>query len=353
MICSFQDIFGKNLLLKSATTFNYVDTSLSSIYLSKMKKSMELAIKKYDSISLLYDSFTKSTLYLNKNLVERRKGAAIFILEKMGDGIVSKNIKVDSIGLASAILNFQKRHQIKEDGLFNEKNISLILKDLDRTKIKLKNSLLRLKRLELPNETMVFINIPDYNLKYIDEAGVELLSCPVIVGKPSWPSKTMISAIDEVVFCPYWNIPNGILSKEIMPLVRKQKNYLQKHNMEWKNGRLRQKPGKSNALGFIKFIFPNPYHIYLHDTPNRNLFLKQKRAFSHGCIRLYCVNELAKMLLKQDESWILNRASSCDKGEESRVKLKVKMRIVIVYTTAWVNSRGQVEIRDDIYNKDK
>jgi murein L,D-transpeptidase YcbB/YkuD len=271
----------------------------------------------------------------------------------MGDGIVYKNNKVDSMGLASAISSFQKRHQMKEDGLFNDKNISLILKDLDRTKIKLKNSLLRLKRLELPNETMVFINIPDYNLKYIDEAGVELLSCPVIVGKPSWPSKTMISAIDEVVFCPYWNIPNGILSKEIMPLVRKQKNYLQKHNMEWKNGRLRQKPGKSNALGFIKFIFPNPYHIYLHDTPNRNLFLKQKRAFSHGCIRLYCVNELAKMLLKQDESWILNRASSCDKGEESRVKLKVKMRIVIVYTTAWVNSRGQVEIRDDIYNKDK
>ena len=344
---------GEIVLLKYDDNNKVTDTSMPSTYLSKMKRSMEFAIEKYDSISVLIDSFNRVLPHGNKNIVDNRKKTSIFILEKMGDGIVFVKNKVDSVALSVAISNFQRRHQLKIDGLFNAKNISLILKDVDQTKIKLKQSLLRLSRLNLPNNTTIFINIPDYQLRVVDHLGASILICPVIVGKPTWPSKTLVSSIDEIVFCPFWNVPDRILKKEILPLISKQKNYLLKHDMEWKNGKLRQRPGKTNALGMIKFVFPNPYHIYLHDTPNKNLFLKNKRAFSHGCIRLFCVNELAKMLLKQDDAWISKRTGNCDDGVESRIKLSNKMPIVIVYVTAWVNEKGFVEVRDDIYSMDK
>ena len=109
--------------------------------------------------------------------------------------------------------------------------------------------------------------------------------------------------MENIVFNPYWNVPDKILEKEILPLVAKNKNYLADNHMEWYDGRLRQKPGEDNALGEIKFLFPNPFDIYLHDTPAKGLFQEERRAFSHGCIRIAEPHRLALYLLRDKKGW--------------------------------------------------
>jgi murein L,D-transpeptidase YcbB/YkuD len=123
--------------------------------------------------------------------------------------------------------------------------------------------------------------------------------------------------------------------------------------MEWKDGKLRQKPGNKNALGLIKFTFDNPYHIYLHDTPNKTLFKKNRRSLSHGCMRLSCVDDLAMRLLKQNADWVALKKMTCESGKESILKVELETQIVVVYLTSWVDDSGLVQVRDDVYGWDK
>jgi murein L,D-transpeptidase YcbB/YkuD len=228
-----------------------------------------------------------------------------------------------------------------------------ILSDVSLTQKSLKNSIRRLESIQFSTGGMVWVNIPEFYLSYFDSIGTLHLKCPVIVGKPSWPTMPLQSKIKEIKFCPYWNVPNSILNKEILPIIRKNPAYLNANQMEWEDGKLRQRPGSKNALGFIKFSFDNPYHIYLHDTPNKNLFQKNKRSLSHGCMRLSCVDDLAMYLLRQNASWIANKKGSCESGRESIVKVELETQIVVVYLTSWVDDSGTVQVRDDIYGWDK
>jgi murein L,D-transpeptidase YcbB/YkuD len=163
----------------------------------------------------------------------------------------------------------------------------------------------------------------------------------------------------QIVFSPYWNIPESIVKNEILPAMKRNRAYLRNHQMEivgTQNGlpQIRQKPGPKNSLGKVKFLFPNKYNIYFHDTPAKALFSRNKRAFSHGCIRLSRPFELAKYLLKDMPGWTDAAIhSAMNAGSEKWVSLKQPVPISISYYTAWVDSSGDVHFRDDIYGKDR
>jgi murein L,D-transpeptidase YcbB/YkuD len=157
-----------------------------------------------------------------------------------------------------------------------------------------------------------------------------------------------------IVFSPYWNVPQSIIKNEIIPGMRRDPNYLAKHRMEWNNGNVRQKPGPSNSLGLVKFLFPNSNNIYLHDTPSKSLFGKEERAFSHGCIRVAKPKELAIRLLSYDSTWTPEKIEAAmNAGVEKYVTLKKKVPVYIGYFTAFVDRNGQINFRKDIYNRDE
>ncbi len=179
-------------------------------------------------------------------------------------------------------------------------------------------------------------------------------SMNVVVGKAQHKTVIFNGNIKYVVFSPYWNVPSSIVRKEIPPAIRKNRNYLQRHQMEWFGSQLRQKPGPNNSLGLVKFLFPNSHSIYLHDTPAKSLFNESARAFSHGCIRLEDARKLAIYLLQQDPDWNVQRIDSAmHAGVERTVTLKKSMPVYIAYFTAWVGRDGKLNFRRDIYDRDK
>jgi murein L,D-transpeptidase YcbB/YkuD len=133
----------------------------------------------------------------------------------------------------------------------------------------------------------------------------------------------------------------------------KNKNYLAQHNMEWNNGNVRQKPGKNNSLGLVKFIFPNSNNIYLHDTPSKSLFENETRAYSHGCVRVGKARDLASTILKEDKNWTPTKIDAAmNLGRENAYVLKNKIPVYIGYFTAWVNENGELNFFQDIYERD-
>lgn len=164
--------------------------------------------------------------------------------------------------------------------------------------------------------------------------------------------------LNQVVFSPYWNVPESIVEKEVMPSMQKNPNYLADNNMEItgeENGLpvVRQLPGDKNSLGRVKFLFPNSYDIYFHDTPAKGLFSKDKRAYSHGCIRLSEPEKFAEYLLKDDSNWPPEKiAEAMATDEEKFVRVKHPVPVFITYYTAWVDENGLLNFRDDIYGRD-
>lgn len=221
--------------------------------------------------------------------------------------------------------------------------------------------------------TFIRVNIPDFTLEVVDKGNM-VKSMKVIVGTASNHTVMFSDAIEHVVFSPYWNVPNSIFEKELWPIIRNNPGYLEKHEMEiigaagivhpdrirWYRYtnksfpyRIRQKPGPQNALGLVKFSFPNPFGIYMHDTPNKELFLLQKRAFSHGCIRIENPKWLAEYLLRDQIEWTPTAVDSAmSSGKELFVKLNRPIPVVITYFTSWVGEAGIIQFREDVYGHD-
>ncbi|MFL5809784.1 MAG: L,D-transpeptidase family protein, partial [Flavisolibacter sp.] len=157
----------------------------------------------------------------------------------------------------------------------------------------------------------------------------------------------------------YWNVPPSIVKKEILPKLASNPGYLESQNMEQvgtEDGlpKIRQLPGEKNSLGRVKFLFPNSFNIYFHDTPAKSLFEKDKRAYSHGCIRLAEPEKMANYLLKNNPEWTPEKINDAMySGNEKYVKLKKAVPVVITYYTAWVDDNGRLNFRDDIYTHDQ
>jgi murein L,D-transpeptidase YcbB/YkuD len=179
-----------------------------------------------------------------------------------------------------------------------------------------------------------------------------------VVGQAIHQTSIFYGEIKYVVFSPYWNIPQSIVRKEIVPGIKKDHDYMVTHQMEitgFSEGLpiVRQKPGPMNSLGLVKFLFPNSYNIYLHDTPTKSLFGETSRAFSHGCIRVMEPVKLAGFLLKNNEEWDAGKIDDAmNSRKEQYVTIKNKVPVFIAYFTAFTDRNGLLNFRKDIYNLD-
>lgn len=199
----------------------------------------------------------------------------------------------------------------------------------------------------------VSVNIPSFML-YAYDSGRKVLEMPVVVGKEGTSTTFFAGDINQLVFSPYWNIPESIVEKEILPQVEKNSNYLQKKNMERVGqGRMRQRPGPDNPLGKVKFLFPNSFDIYLHDSPNKALFDKQYRAASHGCIRVGNAEALSGFILRGQQDWAPEKIKAAmNAKEEKPVQVTKPVPVVITYYTTWVDETGKLKTAKDVYGLD-
>lgn len=256
--------------------------------------------------------------------------------------------------LTDAVKNFQSRYGFTADGKVNNKLVTEMNKPVgDR----IRQILINMERIRWvpaePPPNYLLINIPEYRL-HVYENGKYAWNMGVVVGTPVHNTVIFSGDLKYIVFSPYWNVPPGILKNEVLPGIRKNPNYLAKHHMEKIGNSVRQKPGPWNSLGGVKFLFPNSYNIYLHDTPSRSLFDRDQRAFSHGCIRLHEPKRLAEYLLRDDPKWdsvSIGKAMKAQK--EQYVTLKQTVPVYIGYFTAWVDRDGRLNFRDDVYGHDK
>ena len=225
-------------------------------------------------------------------------------------------------------------------------------------------------------ERYILVNVPAYVLQVM-ERDRPVLSMRVIVGDPEHQTPLFSDEMTYIVFSPYWNIPPDILREETLPRVARDPGFLRRNNIEvvgttgeddavdpesidWsdesatRNFRFRQRPGDDNALGLVKFVFPNHFSVYLHDTPNDRLFFKEKRCLSHGCIRIEDPIAMAKYVTRDQPEWTEPRIrDAMSAGREQTVKLKTPIPVHIGYWTAWVEPDGKtVTYTDDPYGID-
>ncbi|MBX2980136.1 MAG: L,D-transpeptidase family protein [Flavobacteriales bacterium] len=260
--------------------------------------------------------------------------------------------------LVSAMQRFQERHGLHPDAVIGQG----VLKQLNITpQQRLHTLLVNMERLRWVPEhnapDLLLVNIPEFKL-HVYEQGKEVMSMVVVVGSTATRTVIFSDSLSHIVFSPTWTVPASITRGEILPAMKKDPDYLRKKNMEIIGGSasnpvIRQKPGASNALGRVKFLFPNSYSIYFHDTPSKSFFARESRAFSHGCIRLSQPQELAEYLLRNDSTWTTDKIKKAMfGGKETFVRLKEKRPVTIGYFTAWVDAEGRLQFRDDIYGLD-
>jgi murein L,D-transpeptidase YcbB/YkuD len=256
--------------------------------------------------------------------------------------------------LLDAIKHFKDRHGITQDSRLSPSFLKQINVPIH---VRIEQMMINMERLRwIPVDDhggeYILINIPEYKLHYFVDNQLEW-NCKVVVGKVMNQTVIFSGHLEYIVFSPYWYIPQSIISTEIKPAMARNPGYLAEHRMEWNGGNVRQKPGPENSLGLVKFIFPNSNNIYLHDTPAKPLFAEDSRAFSHGCVRVSEPKALALRLLKDQPSWTLTKVNAAmHRGVEQTVYLKKKIPVYIGYFTAFVNSKGVLNFRDDVYKRD-
>lgn len=259
--------------------------------------------------------------------------------------------------LAKGVKHFQRRHGLDADAVIGKATaIALQVPPSARVRqIQLAMERLRWLPYTWPDRFLL-VNIPEFRLHGFQAAGGPPLAMNVVVGESAQSHKTPVLHADMkyVVFRPFWLVPPGIARKEILPKVATDPNYLGRHNMELVEGRVRQHPGKDNSLGLVKFIFPNPYHVYLHDTPSKALFARQRRDFSHGCIRVADPRALAEFVLDGQRGWSPERIDQAMTSgpDDRRVDLQSPVPVYIFYTTVVIGDDGLVYFFDDIYGHD-
>jgi L,D-transpeptidase YcbB len=199
-------------------------------------------------------------------------------------------------------------------------------------------------------ETHIEVNIPDYEAVVIDKGEV-IERNRVVVGKEATPTPVFSDTMKFLIVNPAWNVPQSIIRKEMLPRLAADPDYLRRMGYEVSSraGHLvvRQPPGERNALGRIKFVFPNDYSVYMHDTPLRKLFASAKRAFSHGCVRVDDPFRFAETVL--GNGWSEQRIKKLIGGKERYVYLPKPLPVYLEYFTAFVNDSGELQLRDDVY----
>jgi L,D-transpeptidase YcbB len=285
--------------------------------------------------------------------------------EKLYDSIMEVGVK-----------KIQVRHGMDPDGVIGQGTVHALNQSPENLIQAASVNLERLRWLpdNIKDLELILVNTANFQLDFIERRDT-VLSSRVIVGKSYHSTPQFNAEMSYIVFSPTWTVPNSITRNEIIPAIKKNPNYLTRNNMkiltssgtevspssiDWGkvNSRtfpyiIRQEPGQNNSLGLVKFMFPNKYSVYIHDTPARSLFEREDRALSHGCIRIQKPFELAKLLLSFDPSWTdeeIRKAMHLSK--EKIVMLDRKIPVVVLYLTYWADSKGDYFFRRDLYSRD-
>ncbi|WP_051360040.1 L,D-transpeptidase family protein [Adhaeribacter aquaticus] len=319
----------------------------------------------------------------NKIVVKNDANEAVTILKKRLvfsgdlDSTLSKGNLYDQ-AVSKAVEKFQKRHGLQVTGKVDQKTVNTLNVPVEK---RIEQVIVNLERLRWQprrgTETVIAVNIPEFKLR-VYEANKKVLESRVVVGKTNFATPVFEDSLETIVFSPEWNVPDQIAREEILPQLQKSAGYLEKNNfllydsysatakplnayaINWQavtpenfKYRIVQKANPKNALGAVKFLFPNPLNIYIHDTPAKQLFNENKRAYSHGCIRLENPGKLATVLLKNDNAWTVDKIQEkMNQLESTKVGLKKAVKVNIMYLTAFVHD-GQLQFRDDVYGYDQ
>jgi murein L,D-transpeptidase YcbB/YkuD len=291
----------------------------------------------------------------------------------------NQNIFDDS--LEQAIRSFQERHGLEVDGIIGPNTLATLNVPVEE---RIRQIELNMERCRWFNQDFgqryILINIANQELSVI-ESDRTVLNMRTIVGKPCRSTPIFSDKMTYLVFNPYWNVPSKIVKEDILPALKKNPSFFAKTKMkilqgfgkkaearaldprviDWSkvdvnnyNYSFRQDPGPKNPLGRIKFMFPNKYAVYIHDTPSRGLFEQKERCFSSGCIRIEKPIDLAAFVLRSSKKW--NREeiiASIEKGEKRIIRLPEPIPVHLIYLTAWANEDGMIYFRNDIYEHDK
>ena len=277
--------------------------------------------------------------------------------------------------LQAAVRAFQERNGLEPDGAVGKGTLAVLNVPAEDRLRQIEVNLERWRWLPRDlGEPYIMVNTAGFLLDVVED-GRSVLEMRVVVGKPYTKSPTFSGVMTYLVLAPYWNVPQSIVVKEIVPRMRRDPGYLAREGMEVLLSRggspvspasidwphitgaglvIRQKPGPKNALGRVKLMFPNSFDVYLHDTPSRSLFQRAERSFSHGCIRLEKPLDLAAYVLRDDPSWTLQALEAAIRtGKERVVTLPHPIPVHLTYWTVWVDDAGVVQFRKDLYGRDK
>ena len=371
--------------------FNYSELLSKAIAEGQIRQNLEMLYPKFsiykkgrEVIRVLVDEEKKDTLNWKKVKISK----SIKVGESNNDipvlrerlqfwGILDSyefyDPKLYDSVMMNAVKDFQGLNGMEIDGVIGNMTVAA-MNDSPQDRIdKARVNMERLRWLPdtVKNAEFILVNIANFQLDYIKNLDT-LVSERVIVGKKYHESPIFMAEMSYIVFSPYWNIPYSITKSEIIPSVRKNANYISAKNMEvvttsgkvvdpstidWTSKSfpylVRQKPGPGNSLGLVKFMFPNKHNVYIHDTNARSLFANDDRARSHGCIRIQNPDVFAKVLLREDPTWTMDKIhESMNQTQEQVVKLNRNIPVVLVYLTFWADSKGKAHFREDIYDRD-
>ena len=296
-------------------------------------------------------------------------------LAEAGEADPDASAKFDQT-VANALRRFQKRHGLAETGVVNVATQTALNVPVGQ---RIRQVELNLERWRwLPDDfgsRYILVNIPSFKMK-VFEHDKRVIESNVVVGREERQTPAFTADMAYLVLSPKWYVPRSIAVKDKLPQLKRSPYALARQNIRvfnsagreikpgsvnWRavsannfNYQLRQDSGPGNALGGIKFMFPNPYNVYLHDTPSRGLFSRNQRTFSSGCIRISNPVELAQYLLKHDPKWTRDRIKSASvSGQQRVVNLPEAVPVYLLYWTAWVDEEGLMNFRQDIYQRDK
>ncbi|WP_297336983.1 L,D-transpeptidase family protein [Algoriphagus sp.] len=273
-----------------------------------------------------------------------------------------------------AIKKLQKENRLEPDGVIGKNTLAVLnaspTSKMDQISVNLER--MRWMPQEFWEGKRIVVNVADFQMSYLDDADT-LFTSEIIVGTVKNQTPIFSAELDHLVFSPYWNVPLSIIQNELIPAIRRNPDYLARNKMEVTShaGKvihpssvhwdlrpfpylIRQKPGPHNSLGLVKFMFPNPYQVYLHDTPAKQLFFKASRAFSHGCIRMKKPQEFAEILLKDNPNWTIQKIrEAMTRDQETQVDLNEKIPVWVLYFTFWMDEKGQPKFIQDVYGLDR
>ena len=294
-----------------------------------------------------------------------------------GESIPVKEDLYDAV-LASAVRRFQKRHAITVTGVVDDKTFRLLNVPVEDEIHLIELNLERLRWIPRDvREPYIIVNMPDFSLKVVQNDEI-VMAMRTVIGKPYWHTPSFRGKITFLEINPVWKIPPSILEEEVFPGIRKNPDYVKNKGIKFFRQRGRtlvevplnqitwskaypktfpyqviQSAGPSNPLGRVKFMFPNEFDVYLHDTPTKRLFKRNQRTFSHGCIRIEKPIDLAAYLMERDSSWSREQLmAKIENGKTQQYLLNDPVDIYIAYFTAWVDNDGILQVRPDIYGSD-